>query len=75
LYKAYQEFLQALFIARRVYPLTYTKWIRLQVAEWLELPELYAQLPHVLEISRLESDELVAKADYLGSLLDRWTTE
>jgi predicted nucleotidyltransferase len=75
LYKAYQEFLQALFIARRVYPLTYNKWIRLQVAEWLELPELYAQLPHVLEISRLESDELVAKADYLGSLLDRWTTE
>jgi hypothetical protein len=74
LYKAHQEFLQALFIARRVYPLTYNKWIRLQVAEWLGLPGLYAQLAHTLEISRLESDELVEKAAYLRRLLDTWAT-
>jgi hypothetical protein len=74
LYKAHQEFLQALFIARRVYPLTYNKWIRLQVAQWLGLPDLYAQLAHTLEISRLESDELVEKARYLRGLLDTWTT-
>jgi hypothetical protein len=74
LYKAYQEFLQALFIARRVYPLAYNKWIRLQVAEWLGLPALYSQLPHILQISRLESDELVDKAAYLRSLLETWTT-
>lgn len=74
LYKAYQEFLQALFIARRVYPLAYNKWIRLQVAEWLQLPTLYDELPYVLEISRLESDELTAKAAYLRSLLETWTT-
>lgn len=74
LYKGYQEFLQALFIARRVYPLAYNKWIRLQVAEWLRLPELYKELPSILQISRLESDELAHKAAYLRSLLDTWTT-
>lgn len=73
LYKAYQEFLQALFIARRVYPLAYNKWIRLQVAEWLGLPELYAQLPGILEIDRLEREELVGKAQFVGQLLEDWT--
>ena len=73
LYKAYQEFLQALFIARRVYPLAYNKWIRLQVAEWLELPDVYAQLPGILEIGRLESDELVTKAQFVSQLLETWT--
>lgn len=73
LYKAYQEFLQALFIARRVYPLAYNKWIRLQVAEWLELPDLYAQLPGILEIGRLESEDLVVKAQFVGQLLETWT--
>jgi hypothetical protein len=56
LYKAFQEFLQALFIARRVYPIAYNKWIHEQVAVRLGLPELYAQLPKILEITRLESD-------------------
>lgn len=74
LYKAYQEFLQALFIARRVYPLAYNKWIRLQVAEWLGLPALYAHLPHILQVSQLESNELITKATYLRSLLETWTT-
>ena len=39
LYKAFQEFLQALFLARRTYPLAYNKWIREQVTEWLSLPD------------------------------------
>lgn len=73
LYHAWQEFLQALFIARRVYPLAYNKWIRLQVADWLQLPALYAELPYILEIGRLESDELIDKAAYLRRLLETWT--
>lgn len=44
LYKAQQEFLQGLFIARRVYALAYNKWIREQVVEWLDLPEVFDQL-------------------------------
>jgi predicted nucleotidyltransferase len=72
LYKALQEFLQALFIVRRVYPIAYNKWIREQVVERLGLPELYAQLPTLLELSRLESDETARKAELLRGLLDRW---
>ncbi len=74
LYKAFQEFLQALFIARRVYPIAYNKWIREQVVVRLGLPELYAQLPQILEIPRLESDATVGKAQLLRTLLDVWIT-
>jgi predicted nucleotidyltransferase len=72
LYKAFQEFLQALFIARQLYPIAYNKWIREQVAVRLSLPELYAQLPQILEILRLESDATVVKASLLRDLLDVW---
>jgi predicted nucleotidyltransferase len=72
LYKAFQEFLQALFIARRTYPLMYTKWVREQVQDWLGLPDLYQELPPILSIGNIESAELVRRADALHSLLDRW---
>ena len=72
LYKAFREFLQGLFIARSTYALAYNKWIRMQVAEWLGLPELYAELPAILEISRLESDQLVERGVRLANLADRW---
>lgn len=72
LYKAFREFLQGLFLARSTYALAYNKWIRMQVAEWLGLPELYAELPAILEISRLESDQLVERSVRLATLADRW---
>src|SRR4029453_13273611 len=73
LYKAFQEFLQALFISRRTYPLAYNKWIREQVAEWLSLPDLYEGLPPILSVRRIESGELTENADALRVLLERWT--
>lgn len=72
LYKAFREFLQGLFIARRTYALAYNKWIRMQVAEWLGLPDLYAELPSILEISSLESDQLVERGARLAKLANRW---
>jgi predicted nucleotidyltransferase len=72
LYKAFREFLQALFIARRTYPLAYNKWVREQVEDRLGLLELYAQLPQVLEVNRLESDDVMGNARRLEALLDRW---
>jgi predicted nucleotidyltransferase len=75
LYKAFQEFLQALFISRRVYPLAYNKWIRLQVAEWLGLPELYAELPGILSITHFESAETAKKADDLRRLVAVWVVD
>jgi predicted nucleotidyltransferase len=74
LYKAFQEFLQALFVARRTYPLAYNKWIREQVAEWLCLPHLFKELPPILSVRRIESAELGEKADALRVLLERWTS-
>jgi predicted nucleotidyltransferase len=73
LYKAFQEFLQALFVARRTYPLAYNKWIREQVADWLALAELYGELPPILSVRNIESREVGDKADALRTLLERWT--
>lgn len=69
LYHAFQEFLQALFIAHRTYPIAYNKWIREQVEEILGLPALYAELPPVLEVTRLQPEQLIYKAEYLQRLL------
>jgi hypothetical protein len=70
LYHAFGEFLQALFISRKVYPIAYDKWVKEEVAEILGLPELYDQLPHLFEIQKFESRELTEKAQQLESLLD-----
>lgn len=70
LYNAYQEFLQALFIARRTYPIAYNKWIREQVKEILGEPALYDQLTHLFEIKHFESVEIVDKAMKVEALLE-----
>lgn len=75
LYKALQEFLQALCIAYRTYPIAYNKWVREQVAARLALPELYAQLPPILEIRQLESSDVTLKAADLRRLLEQWTSQ
>ncbi len=62
LYQAFEEFLQALFISRRTYPIAYDKWVKEGVVDVLGLPELYEQLPHLLEIGQFESQETVEKA-------------
>jgi hypothetical protein len=72
LYNAYREFLQALFIARRTYPIAYNKWIREQIEEFLELPALYSQLTHLFEIKRFESTEIADKAEEVESLLEQY---
>lgn len=75
LYNAFGEFLQALFISRRTYPIAYDKWIREQVEEILELPQLYGELPGLFEISRFESPEIARKAAHLRRLLDEYAVE
>ena len=72
LYNAYQEFLQALFIAHRTYPIAYNKWIHEQVVEILGLPELYEQLTHLFEIKNFESTEIADKAREVEGLLEKY---
>jgi len=71
-YDAFREFLQALFISRRTYPIAYDKWIREQIEDILGLPELYRQLPKLFEIKNFESQEITQKAEKLGHLLDTY---
>jgi predicted nucleotidyltransferase len=72
---AFQEFLQALFISRRTYPIAYDKWIREQVEEILGMPELYRKLPRLFEIKHFESKEICEKAEDLRSLLQKYVIE
>jgi predicted nucleotidyltransferase len=72
LYNAYREFLQALFIARRTYPIAYDKWIHEQIVEILGLPELYEQMTHLFEIKQFESHEIADKAIEVEQLLEKY---
>jgi hypothetical protein len=67
--KAFQEYLQALFIANKTYPIAYNKWIKEQVAKWLNKPDLYKKLPPVLSVGNIEGNEINDKAKYLRKLL------
>ena len=71
---AYGEFLQALFIARRTYPIAYDKWIHEQLVEILERPALYEQSLTLFQIEDLESDEIVKSAETLRGLIESYTS-
>jgi hypothetical protein len=75
LYNAYREFLQALFISRRTYPIAYNKWIREQIVDILQLPELYERLPRLFEIKHFESFEIGDKAREVEQLLEQYAPE
>jgi predicted nucleotidyltransferase len=68
--KAFQEYLQTLFIANKTYPIAYNKWIKEQIVEWLNKPDLYLRLPPILSISNIESNEINNKAKMLRKLLN-----
>jgi hypothetical protein len=68
--KAFQEYLQTLFIANKTYPISYNKWIKEQIVKWLNKPGLYPNLPPVLSVSNIESSEINEKATMLRELLN-----
>lgn len=68
--KAFQEYLQALFISKKTYPIAYNKWIREQVVEWLNMPDLYPRLGRILSVSNIETSEINDKAKMLRELLN-----
>jgi predicted nucleotidyltransferase len=70
LYKAFQEYLQTLFIANKTYPIAYNKWIKYQVVNWLNKPDLYPKLSPILSVSNIESNEINDKAKMLRELLN-----
>jgi len=72
LYIAFQKFLQAVFIAKRTYPISYNKWIKLQVETWLNIPDLYPRLSPIISVGNIESSEINEKAKILRELLDSY---
>ncbi|MFN8256787.1 MAG: hypothetical protein U0W24_13915 [Bacteroidales bacterium] len=68
--KAFQEYLQALFIASKTYPIAYNKWIKYQVVNLLNKPELYPKLSPVLSVSNIESNKINDKVKLLRELLN-----
>jgi predicted nucleotidyltransferase len=75
LYKAFQEYLQALFIAHKTYPIAYNKWIKEQVTKWLKKPDLYPKLSPILSVSDIESNQTNDKAKILRELLNNLRSE
>jgi len=69
LYKAFQEYLQALFICNKTYPIAYNKWLKEQIVKWLNKPNLYPKLSPILSISNIESNEINENAQALRNLL------
>jgi predicted nucleotidyltransferase len=67
LYHAVQELVQALFIARRVYPVAYDKWLEQQLRDLLDLPDVAYRLAGALDIGRIE-----AGAAEVDRLLDEY---
>ena len=68
--KAFQEYLQTLFIFNKTYPIAYNKWIQEQVIKLLNKPDLYPRLSPILSVSNIESNEINDKAKILRGLLD-----
>jgi hypothetical protein len=70
LIKTFQEYLQALFIYHRTYPIAYNKWIRYQVVDLLHKPDLYPKLSPILSVRDIEGEEIIEKARMLRELLN-----
>ena len=73
--KAFQEYLRTLFIAKKIYPIAYNKWIKEQVVKWLNMPDLYPKLSPILSVTNIESNEINDKAILLRELLDGLSNE
>lgn len=70
---ATQEFLQALFISRRIYPIAYDKWVQQQLVEILDEPQLYQALVDLWQIPQLDASTLMQRAETLHQLLEEVT--
>jgi hypothetical protein len=68
---ALEEYLQALFIHRRIYPIAYDKWIREQIVDILDEPAIYDELACILALPSLTLTALRERALRLRALLDQ----
>jgi predicted nucleotidyltransferase len=74
LYHAFEEYLQALFIRRRVYPVAYDKWVQEQIVEILGEPQLYEELAGVLTMPGFSVDAFRDRAGRMQALVEQLTS-
>jgi predicted nucleotidyltransferase len=74
-YNAFQEFLQALFISHRTYPIAYDKWIKEQLEDILGMPDLHASIVELFEMKSLVGDDIERKTKDLDLLLSTYIKE
>ena len=70
LYHAHHEFLQALFISRRIYPIAYDKWVTAQLTDLLGMPDIASDLARIIGVGNLNPSALAARATELQRLFD-----
>ena len=68
-YNAYREFLQALFISKKIYPIAYDKWIKEQLVDILKNESLYKRVVKLFAIDNIESDILKKKRQDLKKII------
>ena len=68
-YDAYREFLQALFISKKIYPIAYDKWIKGQLVDILKDESLYKRVVKLFVIDNIESNILKKKRRDLKELI------
>ena len=71
-YSALREFLQALFISKKIYPIAYDKHIKEQFYDILKMPKFYEEYKHLYEIKKIESEELIEKTKKLKELSKKY---
>lgn len=67
---AAEEYLQALFIQRRIYPIAYDKWVTYQLVDVLRMPQTLHTLQQALGVA-LKATSLTRAATLVRGLLDR----
>jgi predicted nucleotidyltransferase len=71
-YNAYREFLQALFIYLKKYPICYEKWIKEQIVDILGLPELYTDIVNLFEIKVFKNNKMIENKNKIFFLIKKY---
>lgn len=72
LLEARRILLQHLFIKRRKYPIDYSKWIKEQCDQILEMPQLYRELRSTIEGVELTRNGILKKSIVLRDLFNKY---
>jgi predicted nucleotidyltransferase len=74
IHHATEEFLQALFISRKVYPIAYDKHVHEQIVDIIDEPDLYPRLLSLFEMETLDARSLSRRVEMLERLMSEYVS-